>query len=657
MQDLNQIDIRTLVRQKLEPLHTISFTFIDEVTRRAEGIILWAALVCSSLLRGITMHDDEAMLRKRLNETPSGLKDLFCHMFSKIDKVHREYLKVYCHLLKWASETDHMTHYTSLSLIARVLQSDTTGSLDRFIDSCVRTEQQVVGQGQGLIEIVGRESRLNSEGGIWSLAQVAERGITQSRSHTSTRQLFAYSRLHIQWVHRSAHDCIFGDAGESVAPWISTTDDRELRNETVKGLLWLAKHSPMVGIWETGRPGGFLETKLGELMQDIIPLTTFDEGHKMVGELQELIISAFPGVDRLSCRKQLQDVGTNEFPVLIELYPLLSFWQGVLHSGRSSYIDRLVDKPFAAVVCSRLLSFFRLPVDEHNDYLISRSIDCISRHLQPWPQGRTASADFLHNRQFGFRESLRFDKANGRRISMNFPCRIMLSWLGSSDLDQADTMHGLAGIRCKVSPPDPSWPRIAALLEQRKLWRGPQAVDEHRQMVPLQFLLPNSAFVRWRASHQPLEGPVPDGPHSSFRIVCTHRNERVNVSQMYQPQLVFQPVVVATFDLSLAATTCLLSQKSHWASSNYITHVYACTEGLDMTWFGTAADYSTCLRTMLDDIWADRDHQLDAWQQLYALACVKLWFKCMWKIGDEAEVAKWQADVYELHQALAFGSS
>jgi hypothetical protein len=60
---------------------------------------------------------------------------------------------------------------------------------------------------------------------------------------------------------------------------------------------------------------------------------------------------------------------------------------------------------------------------------------------------------------------------------------------------------------------------------------------------------------------------------------------------------------------------------------------------------------------MLDDIWADRDKQLDAWQQLYALACVKLWFKCMWKIGDEAEVAKWQADVYELHQALAFGSS
>jgi hypothetical protein len=86
MQDLNRPDIKTLVQQKLELLATTSSTFIDEVTRRAEGIIFWAALVCSSLLRRFTMHDDEVMLRKRLDETPSGLKNLFSHMFSKIDK-------------------------------------------------------------------------------------------------------------------------------------------------------------------------------------------------------------------------------------------------------------------------------------------------------------------------------------------------------------------------------------------------------------------------------------------------------------------------------------------------------------------------------------------------------------------------------------------
>lgn len=119
----------------------------------------------------------------------------------------------------------------------------------------------------------------------------------------------------------------------------------------------------------------------------------------------------------------------------------------------------------------------------------------------------------------------------------------------------------------------------------------------------------------------------------------------------------FQPVVVAMFDLSLTATKILLSRKSHWAFKSRANHVYVLAEILNMTWFGTAADYSTCFRSILDEIWANRDDQLDAWQQLYALACVKLWFKCMWKIGDAAEVARWQSDVLELHKALAAESS
>ena len=655
MQDLNQTDIKTLVHQKLKPLNTISLIFIEEVTNRAEGIILWAALVCSSLLRGFTMHDDEAILRKRLDETPSGLKSLFRHMFSKIDKVHREYLMVYCHLLKWASQKDHNTHLTSLSLITAVLQSETIGSLDRFIELCARTEQQVVGQGQGLIEVVRRESVLSSERGAWSLAQVAEQGILQSRSHMPTKQILAYSLLHIQWVHRSAHDCIFGHAGESVAPWIFLVDDRELRKKTVESLQWLGHHSPMVGVMNAMEPGVFLVTRLDELMQDILPLTTSDKGHKIVDEMQELIISSFPGNNRQSCRKELQEIGTNESTISIELYPLYSFWQGILHSKRSSYIERLVDKPFAAVICSRLISF-KFAANVHDDLFLSRLIDCVSHHLQVWPEQTAASTNFLYNRQFGFCETLRsYFGRDGRHFSMNLPCRIILSWLGSSDHDQAYTIHGLAGIKAPVSYP--SWPRISASLESRNVWRGPQAIDENRKLVPLQLLLHDTAFTRWWASYQLPEASLPDGPLPSFRVICTHRKERMNVSQLHQHQLVFQPVVVAVFDLTGTATKSLLSQKSHWTSQFMEHNVYSLAEGLDMTWFGTEAEYSTCLRSISDDIWANRDNQLDAWQQLYALACVKRWFKCMWKIGDEVEVARWQSDVMELHKAFAFESS
>lgn len=43
-----------------------------------------------------------------------------------------------------------------------------------------------------------------------------------------------------------------------------------------------------------------------------------------------------------------------------------------------------------------------------------------------------------------------------------------------------------------------------------------------------------------------------------------------------------------------------------------------------------------CLRLILEDIWADQDKQLDAWQQLYLLACVKKWFRYFWVMGVDA---------------------
>lgn len=111
------------------------------------------------------------------------------------------------------------------------------------------------------------------------------------------------------------------------------------------------------------------------------------------------------------------------------------------------------------------------------------------------------------------------------------------------------------------------------------------------------------------------------------------------------------------FDLSTTATAALLWQSQWWTPDVYDMSTLVLARALEMAWIGTAADYSSCLQVILDDIWQDCDQQLDAWQQLYALACVKLWFKCMWRIGDEAEVVGWQSDADELHKAFGFKGS
>lgn len=48
---------------------------------------------------------------------------------------------------------------------------------------------------------------------------------------------------------------------------------------------------------------------------------------------------------------------------------------------------------------------------------------------------------------------------------------------------------------------------------------------------------------------------------------------------------------------------------------------------------GSQAVFSTCLEQVLEDIWANEDGKLGAWQQLYMLACVKKWSKDFWTIG------------------------
>jgi hypothetical protein len=95
------------------------------------------------------------------------------------------------------------------------------------------------------------------------------------------------------------------------------------------------------------------------------------------------------------------------------------------------------------------------------------------------------------------------------------------------------------------------------------------------------------------------------------------------------------------FDLSTTATEALMLQSQWWTPEDAGSRTLATMNSLGMTWVGTAADYTSCLQVILDDIWQDRDQQLNAWQQLYALACLKLCFGRMWKIGNEARVARW----------------
>jgi hypothetical protein len=631
MQDLNKHDIETLAQQKLEPLGSTFTSLIEEVTERAEGIILWAALVCNSLLRGYTTYDDEPMLRKRLDETPSGLRELFRHMFSKIDNAHRDDLRTYCHILKWASEIKYKTYYTSLTFVTAVSQSSGITSMADFVKICPSREQQIVAQSQGLIE-VGRQEN-NPVLGLWSIRQTVDQGIVQSQTHDLTKELFEYSRHHIRWVHRSAHDCIFGERSETIAQWIFLDDDLELKKKSVDCLLWLAEHLPMFSMSKYEENASQLAA-FDDLIRDIILLTSYDEGFQIAGKLHDLIASAFPGQDRRHCRKELQDIAGGGFSDVDEMLPLYSLWVGILEIGRHGYFDHLVQKPFAAQICRSLIWNDAAGGD---DALRCLLLSHVLRYFQPWTNSKLVSGGFLHNRQFGYRQ-------HGRRFSQSPVNPIIISWQGSRDHDEAGMIHDLAifrGSACDPSLSNRFWQQVLELFEAREVWRGPQAVDEDDQLLPLQLILPNSGFLQMWAASQSSAIPSSALPASRFRIMCLRRHQQIYVSQTLPHEVTHAHEAVAMFDLSSTATEALLLQSQWWTSDATEFPTLATASFLEMTWVGTDADYSSCVQVIIDDIWQDRDQQLDAWQQLYILACVKLCFGRMWKIGNEARVARW----------------
>lgn len=68
---------------------------ITELISKASGVFLWVILACRSLEEGFAAYDNIGELRKRVNELPPELEDLFQHMLDRIDpRYHSEAAKI-----------------------------------------------------------------------------------------------------------------------------------------------------------------------------------------------------------------------------------------------------------------------------------------------------------------------------------------------------------------------------------------------------------------------------------------------------------------------------------------------------------------------------------------------------------------------------------
>ncbi|KAI1284086.1 prion-inhibition and propagation-domain-containing protein [Xylaria sp. FL0933] len=89
------------------------FLIMEESAAKASGVFLWVILACRSLVNGLAACDNIQELRKRVDELPPELEDLFTHM---LNRVERRYYGQAAKMLKICYQRPNNGH-TSGSLI------------------------------------------------------------------------------------------------------------------------------------------------------------------------------------------------------------------------------------------------------------------------------------------------------------------------------------------------------------------------------------------------------------------------------------------------------------------------------------------------------------------------------------------------------------
>lgn len=170
------------------------------------------------------------------------------------------------------------------------------------------------------------------------------------------------------------------------------------------------------------------------------------------------------------------------------------------------------------------------------------------------------------------------------------------------------------------------------LLELGEAWQvchGLATLCEPKRLSPLQIQWPqvHAGISNASASTLPDFWPL---THASISNVPLPESLKLQRSRRTMRLLCLDSKQLATGPLmredASKATACFdISEKCSEAIGDLVID-----ETSPLGRFVESMGQERCLRLILEDIWADQEKQLDAWQQLYMLACVKKGFKYFW---------------------------
>jgi hypothetical protein len=634
LQDLNYRDIEHFVREELTACahvfkdDTDFRLLIDDVAERAEGVFLWAVLVCKSLVSGYEARDDEKTIKRRLAAVPAGLEELFAHMFSSIEREHREYLTRCFFLLKWSKQAGQSV---TLPLITAFVSEDPHSSLKDFREACDIVKHRIVAQGKGLLElreVEGPDASANiylRQFGLCTLKDMSSgKPYYQSVRLSNSGILLELEPLSLGWVHRSAYDCILGDSSDVKHSWTNSMDEDKLLRDLLNAKLWLSCYYPSQHMSCYNGP-----------VQQIASLVEI-HGHNMRQEVYQALDELHDTIQASYYGRPCADMERSKFVksknhhIYNEARPLRTFWLVVTSRGLGDYLltrfDKIKSSGYVDIICSGLL-YFRSLVSLDTKILMPSLTLSLDHLLAGGSMGHSTIAARVSEEDLEWDEQSRFccswignGKSSERRM-VGDVLRIVWSFgVGSFYLGHK-----------AVREPRNGFPLDEAgfqreLFRLSDLWQihwGRGLAPQDRKYRPLSIQVP--AYVTaWNVEVQwaPELGSVADESLLNWRFICFDHKQ--DYARQYSSG--DHMSISACFDVKKDSNKALM-RRYGWIEKNKAS----------VGFVGTPETQAQCLQAILTEVWADADGQFDdGWQQLYMLACLKKHFDAFWVADEQA---------------------
>jgi hypothetical protein len=145
LQDLNYEDFLKYSHKKLQIGGNSGLKLASRVAENAEGVFLWAVLVCDSLSSGVIVKDTEEHMLQRLYAYSKGLDEFFDQMFSDVEEIHYKSVALYFYAARQRS--------FSVALTAASQQPRKIMTIGSFGELCELEMTHITAQSKGLLQI------------------------------------------------------------------------------------------------------------------------------------------------------------------------------------------------------------------------------------------------------------------------------------------------------------------------------------------------------------------------------------------------------------------------------------------------------------------------------------------------------------------------